>query len=88
LNWTIEGDQAAIRQLRRIDPVHRQRIRAYLNDLTQIDDPRARGKGLTGALSGLWRYRVGDYRLVCEIRQERLVILAVTIGHRSMVDDG
>jgi mRNA interferase RelE/StbE len=47
------------------------------------DDPISSGKALADQLAGLWRYRVGDYRLVCEIEDGRLLILVVTIGHRS-----
>ena len=43
--------------------------------------PRAHGKALTGNLSGLWHYRVGDYRLIAEIRDDRLVILMLEVGH-------
>ena len=48
-------------------------------------DPRQRGKGLTENLSGLWRYRVGDYRVICEIQADRLVVLVVRINHRGTV---
>lgn len=49
------------------------------------DDPRAHGKGLTANKSGEWRYRVGDYRILCEIRDQDLVVLAIEIGHRREV---
>lgn len=45
-------------------------------------DPRAPGKALTGRFSGLWRYRVGDYRIICKIEDDRLVVLVVEVGHR------
>ncbi|EJU09365.1 RelE/StbE family addiction module toxin, partial [Sphingomonas sp. LH128] len=47
------------------------------------EDPRASGKPLSGPLAGRWRYRVGDYRIVCEIEDGRLVVLVLTVGHRS-----
>ena len=50
--------------------------------LEQCDDPRAIGKGLTANRSGQWRYRIGDYRLICQIEDNELIILALTIGHR------
>lgn len=52
---------------------------------SSCSDPRQRGKGLTENLSGLWRYRVGDYRVICEIQADRLVVLVVRINHRSTV---
>ena len=52
-------------------------------NLEGTSDPRVHGKALTGNLAGLWRYRVGDYRLIAEIRDDRLVILMLEVGHRS-----
>lgn len=63
-----------------------QRITTFLASLAREDDPRSKGKGLTGpSLGGLWRYRVGDWRIVVDIHQAELVILALDIGHRSRV---
>lgn len=53
--------------------------------LVGTEDPRAQGKGLTGNLKGQWRYRIGNYRLLVEIRDEELVIVAIDINHRSRV---
>jgi mRNA interferase RelE/StbE len=60
-----------------------RRVKVYLDDVCQLDDPRSRGKGLTGDLAGYWRYRIGDYRALVEVRDEHLVIVAITLGHRS-----
>jgi mRNA interferase RelE/StbE len=49
----------------------------------ELDDPRSRGKGLTGDLAGYWRYRIGDYRVLVEVRDDDVVIIAITLGHRS-----
>ena len=49
------------------------------------EDPRAHGKGLTANLPGRWRYRIGDYRVLCEIRDNDLVVLAIEVGHRCEV---
>ena len=51
--------------------------------LVECENPRAYGKGLTANRSGQWRYRIGDYRLICSIEDERLIILALSVGHRS-----
>ena len=56
-------------------------------NLVGCENPRIHGKGLTANRSGQWRYRIGDYRLICQIQDERLVILALTIGHRREIYD-
>ena len=53
--------------------------------LENCDDPRASGKALSANLKGYWRYRIGDYRLLVEIREKELVIMAISIAHRSDV---
>lgn len=58
---------------------------SYLREVENLEDPRSRGKGLTANLAGLWRYRVGDYRVICDIEDNELVILAVDVEHRSEV---
>ena len=56
----------------------------YLNRLVlETEDPRQRGKGLTANLTGLWRYRVGDYRVICDIQDGELVVLVLQVSHRS-----
>lgn len=60
---------------------------AYLREVEQLDDPRSRGKGMTAGLAGFWRYRVGDYRLICEIQDGLLRVLVLRVGHRSRVYD-
>lgn len=62
-----------------------KRITEYLADIERAEDPRSCGKGLTGPLTGLWRYRVGDWRIVVDIYDERMVIFALDIEHRSSV---
>ena len=49
------------------------------------ENPRSTGKALTNNFKGLWRYRIGDYRLICEIHDKRLIILALSIGHRKEI---
>ena len=55
------------------------------NHLMNCDNPRAFGKGLTANLSGYWRYRIGDYRLLAEILDDEMIIIAIDINHRSKV---
>ncbi len=83
--WTIEVDAAAEKQLRKIDRTWQKRIVAYLDEIVALPDPRVRGKALTSSLAGLWRYRVGDFRLICQIQGDVLVVRVITIGHRRDV---
>lgn len=81
--WRLLYSHRADKQLSKLDPGVRRVIVAWLNrNIDGCDDPRASGKGLTAALSGKWRYRVGDYRVLCEIRDQELVVLAIEVGHR------
>ncbi|WP_104178708.1 type II toxin-antitoxin system RelE/ParE family toxin [Cryobacterium sp. Y50] len=85
MSWTIEFDRDALRTLKKLDKSVASTIADYLDDVAALDDPRARGKGLTGHLAGLWRYRVGDYRILCDLHDQELVIVAVDLGHRSKI---
>jgi mRNA interferase RelE/StbE len=83
MQWRVELKAKAAQALNKLDKPQRERIRAFLKQLTGTDNPRATGKGLQGRLSGYWRYRVGDYRLICQIKDGELVILIIEIGHRK-----
>lgn len=86
MGWTVELSSGAERQLRKLDPDTARRLGSHLRTLlAETSDPRERGKALTGPMTGLWRYRVGDYRLVCELIEQRLVVLVVRLGHRSRI---
>jgi len=87
LAWKVEFIPTAERQLRKLDRTAAIRIARYLQEtVANGGDPRQRGKGLTATLAGLWRYRVGDYRVICQIEAAHLVVLVVRISHRSQVD--
>lgn len=81
--WTIDVSEKAVRALRKMDRQTARRIRDELAEIAELEDPRSRGKALTGNLAGLWRYRVGDYRIICNIEDGVLVILVVDVAHRS-----
>jgi len=87
LAWTISVDPRAAKQLEKLGKSETLRIRNYLRDrVAPLDDPRRLGKALAGAKLGrLWRYRVGDYRIICDLQDKRLVVLVVAIGHRGEV---
>ena len=73
------------KQLKKLDAAISKRVLDYLEQIELLDNPRSRGKALTSNLSGLWRYRVGDYRILCRIRDDRLIITVIEIDHRSTV---
>lgn len=85
--WRIEFEAGAVKDLSKLDRSIAKRIIAFLRvRVARLDDPRSIGAALRGSeLGELWRYRVGDYRIICEIRDKELVILAVSIGHRREV---
>lgn len=86
VTWRIEYAWSVRKELKKIDPATRRRIRSYLEDgVAQLENPRQRGKRLKGQLSDLWRYRIGDYRVVCQLRDETLVVLVLRVGHRREV---
>lgn len=83
--WTIEVSEKAVRALRKMDKQVARRIRDELSEIAGLKDPRSRGKALTGNLAGVWRYRVGDYRVLCDIEDDVLVILVIDVAHRREV---
>ena len=84
--YRLEFSKKADRQLSKMNPGVRKVIVAWLlKNVDGCEDPRAHGKTLAANRSGVWRYRVGDYRILCEIQDDRLVVLALEIGHRSEV---
>jgi mRNA interferase RelE/StbE len=86
LAWRIELTETANKQLAKLDKVEARRITNFLRErLAATDNPRHTGKALSGPLGGLWRYRVGDYRLICEIQDGVLCVLVLKIGNRREV---
>lgn len=87
--WTIEYTETALRALRKMDRQVARRLLDFMDGrVATADDPRALGKPLRGAALGdFWRYRVDDWRLICDVQDSRLVVLVVDAGHRSRVYD-
>ncbi len=84
--WRLQFSKKASKQLSKMDAGVRRIVIAWLlKNIDGCDDPRAHGKGLTTNKSGIWRYRVGDYRILCDIQDEQLVVLAIEIGHRRNI---
>ena len=88
MKYRVELSETFQKSYKKLDKYTQKMIRSWINShLVDCENPRASGKGLTSNHSGQWRYRIGDYRLICHIDDNKLVILALTIGHRSNVYD-
>lgn len=86
MNYSVETTTRFDKEFKKLDSYTMRMIKAWIEkNLIGCTDPRQHGKGLTANRSGQWRYRIGDYRLICQIEDDRLVILALNIGHRSEV---
>ena len=86
--WQIEFTEDADRDFAKLDRTIQRRIFRYLHErIARADNPKDFGKALLHELAGLWRYRVGDYRVLCQIEDEKLTVLVVEIAHRSLAYD-
>ena len=84
--WRIEFVPAAAKELKKLGSAEAARIIATLETrIAELDDPRSLGSALTGELGGLWRWRIGDNRVVARIVDDRITILVVRVGHRREV---
>ncbi len=88
LVWKIEVTDTAKKQLTKLDHQAQSEIVRYLRERIQTDkDPRRYGAPLRKELAGRWKYRVGGYRIICEIQDETVMVLVLMVGHRSKVYD-
>jgi mRNA interferase RelE/StbE len=86
LGWTVEVSSFAEKQLRKLDRPIQKRLIDWLEDRIEgCKNPRHFGEPLRGEMAGLWRYRIGDYRIICEIQDQQLVVLALAVGHRREI---
>ena len=84
--WTVEISDVAERQLRKLDRPIQKRIIDWIDDRIEgCKDPRHFGEPLKGDRAGFWRYRIGEYRVLCDIQNEKVVVLVLTVGHRRQV---
>ena len=81
--YHVEYTDVALKQLKKMDRFDARLIVWIGKNLEGCKDPRVRGKGLTANRSGEWRYRIGNYRVLCVIRDDRLVVEVFSVGHRS-----
>lgn len=87
MGWTIEITARADKAIGKLDKPIAIRIIRKLEDIAKLENPRSIGKPLTGRLAGLWRYRVGDYRIVCSIEDGKIAIVVVDVDHRREIYD-
>ena len=86
MDWVYRFDARALKELKKLGPDAQRAIIRYLDErVTGGADPRRFGKALKAELASLWRYRVGDYRILCQIRDRELLILVVAVGHRKNI---
>ncbi len=83
--WRVETTDQFDREYKKLDRAVQRRVLAYLEEVERLDDPRQRGKGLTANHAGVWRYRVGDYRILARIIDNTVTVLALGVGHRRDV---
>ena len=84
--WIVEINRAAEKQITKLDRPSQALIIRFLRErIANSADPRSLGKALHGDKSGLWRYRVSDYRLICDIQDARITVLVLEVGHRKDV---
>ncbi len=87
--WKVEFDNRARKELRKLDPDIQQRILKWLRkNIEDCDNPRQFGKPLKGHYKGLWRYRSGECRIICQLQDQKLTVLVVRIGHRKDIYRG
>jgi mRNA interferase RelE/StbE len=86
LAWQIEYADSVEKDLRRIDTTAQKRIKKFLDSrIAHLSNPRSIGEALKGPLGEFWKYRVGDYRIICDIKDNVVTILVLTIGDRKQV---
>ena len=86
MSYSVETTPRFDREFKKLDRFTQRMLKAWIGKhLVGCDDPRASGKPLTANRKGQWRYRIGDYRLICAIEDDRLIVLALSVGHRSIV---
>lgn len=87
MGWRIEILDEAMQDLSKLDKPIARRIMTFLRErIAGLEDPRSLGHALRGAhLGELWKYRIGDYRIIARLEDDRLCVLVVKVGHRSQV---
>jgi len=88
MSYKVEYSKAAEKQIKKLDNYTKVMLTSWITkNLVGCEDPRSHGKALKGNLKNQWRYRVGNYRILCDIEDNRLVILVISVGHRRDIYD-
>jgi mRNA interferase RelE/StbE len=86
LAWKVEFHPHSLKELSKLDRPAQQRILHFLRERIQTgEDPRRLGGPLHGAKRDLWKYRIGDYRLICDIQDDKVLVLMLRVGHRRQI---
>jgi mRNA interferase RelE/StbE len=87
LGWAVEFDPDAVKDLKKLDRPVQSRILSFLSErVAALDDPRSIGEALAGAkLGNYWKYRVGDWRIICDIQDQRIIVRVLRVGNRRDV---
>jgi len=86
LKYKVESTPRFDKEMKKLDKYTQKMLKTWIiNNLVDCENPRLIGKGLTANRSGQWRYRIGDYRIICHIDDGKLIILALSIGHRREI---
>ena len=86
MKYDVEYSKTAMNTIKKMDSSASKLIRTWIEkNLMNTENPRIKGKALTGDLKGLWHYRVGDYRILADIQGNKIVILILDMGHRSKI---
>ena len=86
MTWKIEWDNRARKELRKLDSSVQKEILSYLRfRIMESNNPRFFGQSLSGNKAGLWRYRVGNYRIICKIEDDTLIVFVIGVGHRKEI---
>ena len=86
MTYRVETTSRFDKEFKKLDKYTQRMIKAWITkNLIDCENPRIHGKALTANRKGQWRYRIGDYRLICAIEDDELIILALSVGHRREV---
>lgn len=81
----VKYSVTALKSLKKLDKHAQKLIITYMDNIEKLEEPRARGKALSANLKGFWRYRVSDYRIICEIIDDELIICVIDLDHRKQI---
>ena len=81
----VKYSEKALKSLKKLDKYRQKLIITYMDNIEKLEEPRARGKASSANLKGFWRYRVSDYRIICEIKDNELIICVIDIDYRKQI---